>query len=767
MATTTIEAHCNARPTRLAFIVPKPEPNQLYAVFSRASTLWGGVFNPIVIVDDSTRKTSGVHCALGAAGPYLTSQVDLLKAFDPDLLINYSTDQLPAELDLWKHRTFPAAALDWAPMTNSESYFVDVVPLLQDLWDKEFKGFENPRVKIKFVEKSEARKSLLLSAQFGLYPNDDFYDFLRKNFKAEQLAHNAAFRPTRWPGGFLAPSVITSLHCQPTRQRIASHAFFLLNPDDPYDVIDYWNLRAAGKYVFPLTLEHYQECSAAIMDFGASSSYPINETVTNYPVLIKAASISDDEQKAVTEWIKSQGLVKNLTMKGWVSHFKEYYGVGDEVDIEPIRGFEANAVGVLVEGYGKLEGPAPSFLAAKSRFEHWSMDVSFSAFGSPTACYNMPWLNAGCDELASLRLGMGHGIDAARISRSGTVVRHLGYSGDLRISPVKTEDVVRSFLQGIEIEYLGTSSPGLALERIVEMTNGFHNCKIFQNSAIRAALEELANGDHRLASAVRNSVIRSLRDTKIHGRQATQPEKCSRADDLLDRAIEANVFRVGLVFQCARCRRHNWYAVTEFDKHYNCKSCFSREQTPRLDTTTWYYASDGLFRSTNKLDGNMTVLLALAFFGDLHHQDLKYAPSFEYKLDGEQHEIDFAILASEFMRPGVEMVFGESKSGMALKDVERKKLKEFGQRSGAYICFCTLSEDFDVADKEFFKELLGSEVKLILLPRFFLEMDHFEFSAFRLEQHPRRGRTESDWLMRTTIIRTLGEEFARKHDIWI
>ena len=224
---------------------------------------------------------------------------------------------------------------------------------------------------------------------------------------------------------------------------------------------------------------------------------------------------------------------------------------------------------------------------------------------------------------------------------------------------------------------------------------------------------------------------------------------------------------MGLVFQCSRCQRHNWYAVTEFDKQYNCKSCFSREETPRLDTTEWYYASDGLFRSANKLDGNMTILLTLAFFDHLLDPDVKYAPSFEYKLNGEPHEMDFGIIAARMIRPDVEIIFGESKSGAALKEEERKKLKAFGERTGAYLCFCTLADDFDDRDKEFFKELYEARVKIIMLPRFFLEMDSFEFSDFRSKNNPGRSRSEPDWLMRLTIIRTLGDVFANKNHIWL
>ena len=98
MATTTIEARCNARPTRLAFILPHPDRALLFTVITRATSLWGGLFDPIIILDDSTRKTAGVHHTTFPPDPYLTVQRDLLKAFDPDLLINYSANPLPPEL---------------------------------------------------------------------------------------------------------------------------------------------------------------------------------------------------------------------------------------------------------------------------------------------------------------------------------------------------------------------------------------------------------------------------------------------------------------------------------------------------------------------------------------------------------------------------------------------------------------------------------------------------------------------------------------------
>jgi hypothetical protein len=397
------------------------------------------------------------------------------------------------------------------------------------------------------------------------------------------------------------------------------------------------------------------------------------------------------------------------------------------------------------------------------------MDLSFFSVGDPDACYRLPWLNAGCDDLVQRAIGGGFDLDGAHISRTGIVTQHAGISGAVRMSAITVGSAVAAFLHGKDIEYIKTSTPGLTLERIIEMFKGLRDCDLFKNAAIRELLDELAFGASRLASEVRGAVHRSLKGLLYHGRPATKEQITQKVDAILDQATEAKVFRIGLVFQCSRCRRHNWYAVTEFDDGFHCKSCFSRESTPRLDATKWSYTSDGFFRSSNKLDGNITILLALSFFNVVFDYRLQFAPSFDYKIDGEPHEMDFAIMTSEVILNGeVEMIFGESKSGTALKEEERTKLKSFGEKTGSFICFCTMAEDFDDTDKAFFRDLVDANVKIIMLTRLFLEMDYFGLLKYRTENyHSGRSRTQTDWLMRITILRTLGKDFAHKHGIWV
>jgi hypothetical protein len=586
MGTTTIEARCNARPTRLAFILPSPDRDLLLNVISRATTLWGGIFNPIVILDDATRLAHGVHYETLTPQPYLERQDDILSSFDPDFLINYSDEPLPEALKRFQHRTYPAARLDWNPWGRQEmSYFVDVYPILDELWDREFKGNQSPRIKLRFPEKAASEASLFLAARYGMYSNDDAYEFLTSNFAAESFTYNAQFKAALKPGAIYSPLSVTASHCVSRRQPIRSHAFFLLNPEDPFDVMEYWNLRAAGVDMLPFTLEDFKEFENPIRDFGAASAYPINDTVTNMPIIIKAPSITDAEHEEVAQWIGAQGLVTQLSRMSWVPHSRrDIYGVGNELEVGPIRAFEGNAVGVLDEGHGKLQGPKPSFLTSQYRDQHWSMGMSFYTYGNETASYELPWLNSGCDALVGHKIGWHSEMDATHVSRHGIVSQHDGDDGDVRLSPITSIEVVRAFLEGSGIEYVQTSGPGLALARILEMMGGFHSCEVFQNDAIRQTLEDMAKGDPRTVHSVKISLIQALKTYEIHGRAASQAEKGERAGRLLNSAIEAKLFKVGLVFQCSRCHRRNWYATTDFTDRYNCKSCFAA-RTPFTSTS--------------------------------------------------------------------------------------------------------------------------------------------------------------------------------------
>jgi hypothetical protein len=768
MATTTIEARCNARPTRLAFVLPTPDRTQLLNVITTATTLWGGRFNPIVILDGTTQRIDGRHYALGGRDPYLTRQANLLREFDPDLLIAPNGTVLPPELAPWEHRAFSSDGLMWDPYNNgsTRSLFVDVQPVLRALWDKEFKNVADPVYKFRYMRKADSEANLLLAARFGLYERDVQYQFMAETFKAEELTEEW-LRAQTLPTMFQTPIGITALHCRNNRPILNPYAVFLLDPQDPFDVVDFWNLRAAGMVLLPLTMTTYRDDRNIITAFAQSGTFSFGEMKSI--TIIKARSITDEQQVEVQHWIRNEHLVPgHVLIQGWVPEFGvRGYPASRELEIEPIESFEGNATGVIIDGYGSLEGPKPSFLDQTDYNAHWSMEWNLSTFRAPEVCYRLPRLNAGCDQFVARQFGFGSHMRASRVGRQGIVTRQSGINSNIHISPITVTQAVKAFLEGVGIKYKETSEPGLALLRILEMLGSLWECEIFQNAAIRQTLKDMSMGDPRTFHSVDIEIRKTLTDVQIRGRHMREKEKAERSSRLLKRAIDAKVFQIGFQFQCSTCHRHAWYAMSEFSDKYTCKICFAQEKTPHVHEMEWYFSSAGLFRNANNLNGNITVLLAFFFFQEIYHFDgAKYAPSFLYRIGDVEKEMDFAIIGSESFRPDVQMIFGEAKTGATLDNDEREKLRTFGLQTNSYICFCTLLSDFSNEDKEYFRQLHRDGVKIILLPGKMLLSDHDAISEFH-SKNPGRSDNQADWLRRQTIIDTLGEDFAREQDIWI
>jgi hypothetical protein len=769
METRTIEVRCNARPTRLGFVLPSPDNKLLLEVICTATNLWGGLFDPVLILDGSSRIVRGKQEEHSSSGPYLGSQSALLQAFDPDFLITFSADPLPVELAKFQHRTFTHDRLEWQPWNQDRiSYFLEVWPALQHLWEREFKFSSQAPPQLRYLEKPQSETSAFLAARFGMYASGESYDTLSRHFGARAFQYDTAFKLGFRPGMFAFPISLSAYGCSQRRQQIHSHAYFLLDPTNAFDVIDYWNLRAAGMMVLPLTFDDYKQFETAVREFGSHAVYPINEKIMNHPVLIKGRSIEEEQVAEVADWIRSLSFLREFSTMGWVPRFSaNLYRVGNDIAVFPVTGAESSRVGVLADGYGAVDGPTPPFRVSGAYDQHWSMDLSFFSSSDLKACYHIPWLNPQCDALVSRRIGHGSDLNAGHASKRGLVTQHRGDQSDIRIWPITPTEVIKAYLNGVGIKYDQTSSSGLMLERIIEQIGGISGADILQNPAVRDLVDSLSTGKPKPAREVRGLVQRSIAGLSIFGEPATTDQIKTRTETILSQAVQAKIFRIGLVFQCSRCKRRHWYAVSEFNESYNCKSCFARESTPRLDSAAWHYISDGFYRSSNKLDGNIAVLLALHSMDHALEHRLHYIPSFDYSDDCGPHEMDFGIISSPFMGDQVDLIFGEVKSSEELSEEERRKATLLATKTGAYLCFCTLRDDFSDADKAFFRQLVESKAKIILLAKEFLEMDYFGWMTFRNKHGRGWPSTEADWLWQITIPTFLGADFAQKNEIWL
>ena len=163
--------------------------------------------------------------------------------------------------------------------------------------------------------------------------------------------------------------------------------------------------------------------------------------------------------------------------------------------------------------------------------------------------------------------------------------------------------------------------------------------------------------------------------------------------------------------------------------------------------------------------GCAITILAIIFFQFCLGFDTKIVSSFDYSGPAGAGERDFAIFSSDTFQEDVDVIIGECKSALDLKDKEKKDIKEMALATGAYIAFATDAAEFSEADKAYFKELVEAGIKPILLVRKHLEMSYIETGNYRHRAVALRSDVEA--LYRLTVIDTLGDEFARTHHIYI
>jgi len=767
-STQVLHLNAKVRPVRIAFLLAKPEHSILQEIVQINTTLWGGILNPIVVLDGSTCP-SEMH----PSRTYEEGLVGLLREFDPDIVINYSDVSLPEALQPFRTRIFDRSFLRWNPWGREEiGFYLEVWPFLGKYWRSVHQFLRRPEQAFSYMDlgSSEELKTYLL-ARYGGYPDERGISILTKNFSATSTKYDEEFRRTFALDERLFPIQLTTFGLEILSPGFFhSDCFFLMDPTNIFDIVDCWNLRATGARVFPLPIGHYAEFQKSILAFGEQATYPINDTVMNHPTVIKGKSLTEQQLFDAGQWLAGLGLV-GIACQRWVPRFGERgYRIAPELAVRSPIGADYNQTVILTNGHGIMEPDPPDCdFAGPSRSQHWALEVFVFESGDQDHTWRLPWLRPECDEYVNAKVAHGFRSTKTRVCKEGIAVVRKGERDSFGISEPAVKDVLKSFLKNYDFEFRQLSSPGLALERIVEQLGGLFGCRMFQNPGVRELIHRLSAGGQMH--------IENVRATLLKNTPMTRRKQIATAHGLLQTLILKRVLRQGIRLQCGRCQRNAWYGLGEFSDEYKCKLCFHTQQMPMMEENPWECISDGLFTLPGKMAGCVTAIAALVSLGHFFHNNFKYIASFDYRDASNGAERDFAVMTSGILGNDVDVIFGECKTAESfetgiegsdipsLQDKEKNDTRELGKRTGAYLAFCTFAKDFSKTDKEFFCTLVEEKQKLILLTKTHLEMDYIQAGNYA-SKHGGFLR-DTELLSRLTVIDILGKEFADKNHIWI
>ncbi len=265
------------RPYRYAFLVPPNDTQALEEAIQVSTMLWGGAFNPIIPCRRDTDR----------------SVVNAVEVFRPDALVSSpgvelsdGSEVLPTSLlvdDLASDRLGSLAGLR---MEN----------VYEHLFETEFRFQQRDPQKVALMRPPDKALSTLVAAYAGAFAtaHHSTEAWFRDQLGAEEQALN--FSSPSEERRVLTPLLLTTETCD-ARRRIGP-IFLFLNPRSPYDIAEFWNLRAAGAPVFPVPSDRWSSCVGGIREFLAEYHHDHDPARYSTRPTITRASTTEIEEFA-------------------------------------------------------------------------------------------------------------------------------------------------------------------------------------------------------------------------------------------------------------------------------------------------------------------------------------------------------------------------------------------------------------------------------------------------------------------------------------
>ncbi len=177
---------------------------------------------------------------------------------------------------------------------------------------------------------------------------------------------------------------------------------------------------------------------------------------------------------------------------------------------------------------------------------------------------------------------------------------------------------------------------------------------------------------------------------------------------ILEKMLEQNLLELGFNFECGK--KHTcWYPINKLSESIECRICGdSKKVIDPQNAIQWSYQTKGMFRLKNDAEGSLSVIVALwQLMHSLHNAS--FTPNIDVKRKqsgNDSFEIDYAILLENWDQHEPNLIIGEAKSLNSLDQDDMgsmsKALEVFSELRPA-ACFSTLKDQFSDEEKELIK----------------------------------------------------------------
>jgi hypothetical protein len=255
----------SCRPVRIGFLMPPNDLGLVSRVARLSTCLWGGRYNVMIpFFEAGGERWVRPHHAEGG----LNVARGYIDFFEPDTLVESSPGM--AERLGWHNKD---VTFGLPRVVSIEHFFeqnlhgraefaagIDVLEVIQQLYDEEYK-YER-RHKRPFATFDHIDGNAFFDVVGGRYPNDETLaaipDAYTQVFSPETLPTSAASAMKIIKEGYAGPLWIARHGLEESLGRgFHDETFYVFDPTDAGDVIDYWDYRLIQRRVIPINLEWF------------------------------------------------------------------------------------------------------------------------------------------------------------------------------------------------------------------------------------------------------------------------------------------------------------------------------------------------------------------------------------------------------------------------------------------------------------------------------------------------------------------------------
>ncbi len=704
------------RPLRLAYLVDPYSQSQVRDAIRLSSSLWGGTYFPILpLYATMPDNWSDVPLPPPPAEKVIRGYLD---AFDPDVLVTFSTSATPQYIADGRRQVVSGAEI-WnvidSPRPLVPKFGIGIFEIFGAIFDECFKYKAKYPIRVILADLPD-ELSLFWASVFGELP-PELIRIVDERFQEPLEIERMAFAPEKL-AELLAPRVVFPRRVtewgldHESRGGLRDRArLFFFDATKPQDIVDFWNLRALGGAVLgvPKQLQSDPTLRDIALRFLRANRrpWPHNPAVFDFASIIRSRNCTMEEMQAFATSL-------SINPDPVAGPHDSYYGlqhwypriwdewarykdgaIPDDIYASDKREYEVNE---LTSTPARIKTVLPKFAHDYGYHDapRCANDINFSLYGSDAYTADILPEPAG-EQVIQAVGGMASLPGQWRIGR-GALVRLVGHESSESVRIPVAEDVMFAWLS--DLGWTPTlSTPGILAKRVFRQLEG--QLFVLRNERFLGLLEHMNGGKvQRDGSPVAENAIRPdlERDLPIG-----YVKECVGGS--YDNLVSKGVFRLGNKLQCPDCLRRSWFTVTALGDSFTCPKCLAT--FPAIGSLTegkWTFKTSGPFSVADYAEGAYAVLLAVEFFARRGMHSLRTTPVLSFKGAAPQKEAieaDFALLWQETLygekTDGI--IVGECKTYGEFKDKDLARMRYLAKTfPGAILVFSTLRKSLNATE---------------------------------------------------------------------